>query len=100
MNVKNFSVFNKILIGSGVINTLLFNYNIHNVDIIRNDKKTKLLATERLKYSLLAFTIGWLKIPIFIDYINVKMLKENPKDYDLIEFPKKEIKYYEIFKYI
>ena len=55
---------------------------------------------ERLKYSLLAFTIGWLKLPVYIDYINVRMLKENPEDYDLIEFPKKEIEYYKIFKHI
>jgi hypothetical protein len=92
--------FGKYLIISGMINTLLFNYNIHNVDIIRNKKRTKLLAMERLKYSLLAFTIGWLKLPVYIDYINVRMLKENPEDYDLIEFPKKEIEYYKIFKHI
>lgn len=92
--------FNTYIIGSGIINTLLFNYNINNVDIIRNDKKTKLLATERFQYSILALTVGWLKLPVFIDYINIKMLKENPKDYGFIEFPKKEIEYYSILKYI
>lgn len=92
--------FNTYVIGSGVINTLLFNYNIHNVDIIRNDKKTKLLATERFQYSFIAMTVGWLRLPMFIDYINIKMLKGNLKDYGFIEFPKKEIKYDDIFKHL
>lgn len=94
------NLFTKYLIGSGLLNTLLFNYNIHNVDIIRNDKRTRLLARERFTYSLLAFTIGWLKLPVYIDYINVRMLKENPIDYDLIEFPKKEIEYDNIFRHL
>ncbi len=101
---KSISLFNKIFIGSGVvsgvINTIIFNYNINNVDIIRNEKKTKLLITERFIYSFLAFNVGWIKIPTYINYINVKMLKENPEDYDLIEFPKKEIDYLHILKHI
>jgi hypothetical protein len=44
--------------------------------------------------------MGWLKLGTYIDYINIKMLKANPKDYGLIEFPKKEINVYDIFKHL
>lgn len=99
--MRTFSnLFNTYIIGSGVINTLLFNYNINNVDIIRNNKKTKLLITERITYSLVALSTGWLRLGRFIDYINIKVLKENLNDYDLVEFPKKEIKYNDILRHI
>ena len=79
---------------------MIFNYNINNVDIIRNDKRTKLLITERVIYSSIALSIGWLKLPKYISYIYIKMQNENPKDYGLIEFPKKEINDHDIFKHI
>jgi len=94
----NISLFSKYLIGSGIINIIIFNYNIHNVDIIRNNKKTKLLPSERLVYSLCAFTVGLIKIPIYIDCIYIKLIKGNPEDYNLIKFPNKEIDYEDIFK--
>jgi hypothetical protein len=93
-------LFNTYIIGTGILNTLLFNYNIYNIDIIRNNKKTKLLIMERLQYSFIAMTIGWLKLPSYFNYINIKILNANPQDYGFIEFPKKEIKYDDIFKHL
>ena len=96
----NSKLFNTYIIGSGIINALIFNYNINNMDIIRNDKKTKLLITERFQYSFIAMTMGWLKLPTYINYINIKILNANPQDYGYIEFPKKEIQDYDIFKHL
>ena len=96
----NSKLFNTYIIGSGIINALIFNYNINNIDIIRNEKKTKLLMTERFQYSFIAMTMGWLKLPTYINYINIKMLNANPQDYGYFEFPKKEIQVYDIFKHL
>jgi len=92
--------FQKYLIGSGILNTALFNYNMINVDVIRNNKKTKLLPSERFMYSGLAFTYGFIKLPIYIDYAYVRLLRENPENYDYISFPKTEIDYLNIMKHI
>lgn len=77
--------------GCGIINAAMFNYNMNGMDIIRNNKKTKLLWSERLTYSFLAFCVGIFKIPIYIDYIHIKLLNDIPENYGYISFPKKEI---------
>lgn len=92
--------FNKYLIGSGILNTALFNYNMINVDVIRNNKKTKLLPSERFMYSCFAFTYGFIKLPFYIDYAYARLLRENPENYGFISFPKKEIDYLNIMKHI
>lgn len=93
--------FHRYIIGSGILNAVLFNYNMINVDVIRNNKKTKLLPSERLIYSLFAFTYGFIKLPIYIDYAYVGLLlKENPENYGFTPFSKKEIDYLNIFKHI
>lgn len=56
--------------------------------------------TERLQYSCIAMTLGWLKLPTYINYINIKMLNANPQDYGYFEFAKKEIKYNDILKHL
>ena len=92
--------FHRYIIGSGILNTVLFNYNMINVDVIRNNKKTKLLPSERFIYSGCAFTYGFIKLPIYIDYAYTRLLKENPENYGFTPFPEKEIDYLNIFKYI
>jgi len=88
-----------LLIGSGFVNSMLFNYNIYNVDIIREKNiKTKLLITERLWYSAVAWAIGPLKIPIYLDYIHIKLLNENPENFGYKLFPKNKINDYDIIK--
>jgi len=88
-----------LLIGSGFVNSILFNYNINNVDIIRKENiKTKLLISERLWYSAWAWWIGPFKIPIYLDYIHIKLLNENPENFGYKLFPKNKIHDYEIFK--
>lgn len=52
-----------------------------------------LLPSERFMYSGLAFTYGFIKLPIYIDYAYVRLLRENPENYDYISFPKTEIDY-------
>jgi len=54
---KVFMNINKLIVGSGFINAILFNYNINNVDIIRNNVITKLLISERLMFSFYAVLI-------------------------------------------
>ena len=89
-----------ITIGSGVINTLLFNYNMNNTKIIREKKETNILISERFFMSLGSFCIGFIKIPKFIDFIHIKLMKENPKDYGCQLFTPNKIDYYDMFKYI
>ena len=98
MNIMNY--IHKYIICSGLLNVTLFNYNMINVNVIRDNKKTRLLPSERLIYSLFAFSYGFLKLPIYIDYAYLILLKENPENYDFIPFPKKEIDYLKICKHL
>ena len=91
---------NLYLIGTGLLNTALFNYNMIGVHVIRDNKKTRLLPSERLFYSFFAFSYGFLKLPIYIDYTYLKLLNENPENYKFIQFPKKEIDSSSIFKHL
>ena len=50
--------------------------------------------------SLGSFCIGFIKIPKFIDFIHIKLMKENPKDYGCQLFTPNKIDYYDMFKYI
>lgn len=92
--------FHRYIIGTGILNATLFNYNMINVDVIRNNKKTRLLPTERFIYSCLAFTYGFIKLPIYIDYAYVTLLRENPETYHFTPFPKKEIDHLSIMKHV
>jgi len=101
MNInKPFKIIDKLLIGSGVINAIIFNYNINNIDVIRDNKKTKLLISERLMYTISAFFIGPFKFPLYIDYIYIKLLNQNPENYGIKLFPKKEINDFDIFRHL
>lgn len=91
---------NAYLIGSGMINMTLFNYKISNVDIIRNKKKTKLLIGERIGYSIWAFSIGFIKLPSFINYIHIKLINDNPENYGYKVITNKEIEETSIFLYV
>lgn len=91
---------NTYLIGSGMINMTLFNYKMSNVDIIRNKKKTKLLICERIFYSFYAFSIGFIKLPSFINYIHIKLINDNPENYGYKIINNKEIEESSIFLYI
>jgi len=84
-------IFKGIYISSGIINTAIFNYNMYNVDVIRNNKRTKFLIFERLTYSFYAFCFGIFNIPVYINYAHIRLLNENPENYGLKCFPKKEI---------
>jgi len=95
---KVFMNINKLIVGSGFINAILFNYNINNVDIIRNNVITKLLISERLMFSFYAVLIGPFKLPLYIDYMYIKLLKENPENYGYRMFPEKKINYFDIIK--
>ena len=88
------------IIGSGFLNAVLFNYNMIGVNVMRDNKKTKLLPSERLLYSCCAFSYGFIKLPIYIDYAYIRLLNGNPENYGFISFPKKEIEYLNIFKHI
>lgn len=93
--------FHRYIIGSGLVNAALFNYNMIGVDVIRDNKKTKLLPSERLLYSCCAFSYGFIKLPIYIDYAYIGLLlKENPENYGFTPFPKKEIDHFNIFKHV
>jgi len=95
---KPFKIMDKLLISTGFINAIIFNYNIHNIDVIRDNIKTKILVSERLMYSISAFFIGPFKIPLYIDYIYIKLLNQNPENYGIKFFPKKEINDFDIFR--
>ena len=92
--------FHRYIIGSGLVNASLFNYNMIGVDVIRDNKKTTLLPSERLLYSCCAFSYGFIKLPIYIDYGYIRLVKGNPENYGFISFPKKEIDCLSIFKHI
>lgn len=97
---RQMNYFHRYIIGAGILNASLFNYNMINVDVIRNNEKTKLLPSERFIYSFFAFSYGFIKLPIYIDYVYVGLLRENPETYGFTPFPKKEIDYLNIFKHI
>ena len=91
---------NAYLIGSGIINMTLFNYKMSNVNIIRNKKKTKLLICERIGYSIWAFSIGFIKLPSFINYIHIKLINDNPENYGYKVISNKEIEENSISLYV
>lgn len=80
----------KYLIGSGLLNIIDFNYNTYNKKFTRIDKKNvNLLLTDRFIYSIFAFSLGSISIPIkilnHIDYYYIKYNDENPDDYGFNE---------------
>jgi len=94
------------MVGCGLMEAAVFNYNTYNIKIIRDDsnKETKLLFPERLAFSTLAFTLGAVKSPIILfnlfNYCNILMIGEKPENYYTINKPEKKIEYYQLYKYI
>jgi hypothetical protein len=77
----------KYLINCGLLNIIDFNYNTYNKKFYRINNETKLLFSERLIYSIFAFGLGSLTIPLkILNYIDLNIIKynnENPNDYGL-----------------
>lgn len=79
----------KYIVGCGLLNIIDFNYNTYNKKFYRINNETNLLISERLIYSIFAFGLGSLTIPLkilnYIDYSYIKYNNENPNDYGLNE---------------
>jgi len=82
-------MISRYIIGTGLLNIIDFNYNTYNKKFTRIDKKTNLLLSDRLIYSIFAYSLGSLSIPLKIlnniDYYYVKYNNENPDDYGFNE---------------
>ena len=97
-------IFNKYLVGSGLLNLIHKLYETHNIQIeridYRNNKdvfKSNLLPTEKLTILTLSFISGFYIIPInIIQQLNVMAIKYNndiPEKYGY-KFEKKKISDY------
>lgn len=73
----------KYLIRTGLLNIIDFNYK----------KENRLLLSDRFVYSIFAFGLGSLTIPLkilnYIDYSHIKYNNENPDDYGFNEIKDK-----------
>jgi hypothetical protein len=87
----------KYLIGTGLLNIIDFNYNTYNKKFTRFDKENRLLLSDRFVYSIFAFGLGSLTIPLkilnYIDYSHIKYNNENPEDYGFNEIKDKPYYY-------
>ena len=76
----------RYFIGTGLLNIIDFNYN---KKFTRIDKENRLLLSDRFFYSIFAFGLGSLTIPLkilnYIDYSHIKYNNENPDDYGFNE---------------
>jgi hypothetical protein len=73
----------RYFIGTGLLNIIDFNYK----------KENRLLLSDRFVYSIFAFGLGSLTIPLkilnYIDYSHIKYNNENPDDYGFNEIKDK-----------
>jgi hypothetical protein len=75
----------KYFIGAGLLNIIDFNYN---KKFTRFDKENRLLLSDRFVYSIFAFGLSSLTIPLkILNYI--KYNNENPEDYRFNEIKDK-----------
>ncbi len=78
-------IFNKYIIGSGLINLIHKLYETHNIKIERIDYRnnkdvftSKLLPTEKISILMLSFISGFYTIPINIFHqLNIMAIKYN-----------------------
>jgi hypothetical protein len=83
--IKNIRIFNKYMIGSGLLNVFYKLYETHNVKIERIDYRnnintftSKLLPIEKLTILSLSFFTGFYIIPLkIIQQIDIMAIKYN-----------------------